>query len=159
MKELTALITPSKEHPSRAKSKDTFQSILGLSNEMLLWIYGVGHQLHIEKKHEKALIIFNLLVTLNPLVADYFVAKGLTERSLEKNTEALYSFAMASMMNPHHPVARYNAAEIYLQNHKQEDARLEFEVLEEIVRTGKHEQFRPAVEAMRGKVVFIKKAS
>ncbi|MBM3198478.1 MAG: hypothetical protein FJZ58_04395 [Chlamydiae bacterium] len=158
IKEMTSWFKVSANEHVKGREGDTFQSILGLSDELLLWIYSVGHRLSTEKRHEDALAIFRLLTMLNPLVADYYVAQGITERALGQSHEALYSFALASLVNPHHPIARYNSAEIYLESHKGEDARIEFEVLEEIIHTGKYAHLKGSVEALRNKLHY-KKAS
>lgn len=155
---IVSMLKPSPKEKENAslKEEDTFQSILGLSDDTLLWIYTLGYQLSLEHKYEEALSIFQMLTTLNPLVSDYFIAQGLSERSLQYNTEALYSFAMASIMNPLSPVARYNSSEIYLELHQLDDAQLELDALEELVITGKLTDLQPAVESIRSRIQLKK---
>ena len=141
-----------KKEPTLTNKEETFQSLLGLSNETLLWIYTIGYNFSLENKHEEALAIFQMLTSLNPLVSDYFVAQGLSERSLKSNQEALYSFAMASILNPEQPISRYNAAEIYLETGQVEDAKLELEALEKIIETNSLIPLKPAAESLRGKI-------
>ena len=152
---ITSLLTPSENSEGMTEDK-TMQSILGISNETLLWIYSIGYELSLAKHHEEALCIFQTLTTLNPLVADYFVAEGLAERALHHNKEALNSFAMASLMNPNQAISRYNSAELYLEQHQAEDASLELEVLEEIIAAGNLTDLKPAAESLRSRIQFSK---
>ena len=115
-------------------------------------IYTIGYNLSLENKHEDALCLFQMLTTLNPLVSDYFIAQGLSERSLQQNNEALQSFAMAAIMNPNQPISRYNSAELYLELHQVKDAKLELEVLEEIITVNKLTDLQPALESLRSKI-------
>lgn len=147
------LTIPPKELSSK---EEVLQVKMGLSNETLLWIYSIGYQLSTENNYEDALPIFKVLTTLNPLVVDYFIAQGLSERALQYNEEALYSFAMAILLNPNHLLARYNSAEIYLNLHQTADAEAELEVLEDIVRTENLTDFKPMIGALRSKITLSK---
>ena len=150
-KSITSLLTPSENSEEMAEDK-TMQSILGLSNETLLWIYSIGYELSLIKHHEEALCMFQMLTTLNPLVADYFVAEGLEERALHHNKEALNSFAMASLTNPDLAISRCHSVDLYLKLHQVEDASLELEVLEELIAAGNLTDLRSVAESFRSRI-------
>lgn len=138
------------------KENDTFQSVLGLSNETLLWIYSVGHGLSLEDKNEEALSVFQTLTLLNPLIDDYYIAQGLVERALQSNEPALYSFAMCTLINPNHLVARYNSTEIYLDLNEVNEAVLEFEILEKLVNAQNLVDLKPEVDSLRSRILLAK---
>lgn len=133
-------------------AEKTLQSVLGLSNETLLILYNIGYESFMQGEKEDALAMFDMLTTLNPLVFDYWIAQGLAQRSLSKEKEALYSFAFAIILNPEHPTPRYNSAELYFQQQQMEDAKIELEVLEEIIKAQKLFDLQPEVASLRGRI-------
>lgn len=136
--------------------EDTFQSLLGFSNETLIWIYSVGYQSFQEKKGDDAFVIFQMLTTLNPLVADYWIAQGLTQKMLEKDIEALHSFSMASVMKPNNPIPRFHSVDLYLRLGQLDNAKLEFGALEKIMEIGNYSDLRSFVDVLRNKIQFAK---
>lgn len=138
------------------RKEDTFQSLLGLSNDTLLWIYSIGYQLFEDGKKEDAFAIFQMLTTLNPLVADYWIAEGLTQKALNYDMESLHSFAMASIMKPNNPIPRCQSVEIYLKIGQIDSARLEFAALEKIMQSAAYPELGPFVDLLRNKIQFSK---
>lgn len=141
---------------SELKPEDTLQSILGISNPTMLWMYRAGRELFQEGKKEEAFAIYQMITTINPLVADYWVAQGLVLRSLQEETEALYAFSLASLLNPEQPVARYHSAELYLLQQQLADAEKELQALERIIDSHKRVDLQPATQALKTKIQLAK---
>ena len=132
--------------------EDTFQKILGFSNQTLFWVYSIAQQLFVQEKKEEAFVLFELLTALNPVVCDYWIAQGLSLRGIGKADEALYAFTMASLMEPEHPVPRYNAAELYLEKNQVADARIELDMLEDIIEMNELIELKPSLVAIKARV-------
>lgn len=133
-------------------SEKSLQSLIGLSNETLLVLYDIGYKSFVGGSSEDALAIFDILTSLNPRVFDYWIAQGLVERSIHLEKEALVSFAYATLLDPENPTPRYNSAELYYQQGQIEDAKIELEVLEEIIKAQQLLELRPEVESLRSKI-------
>lgn len=138
------------------KPTDTFQSLLHLSNETLLWIYKIGHDCSQKEEKQDAVALFQLLTVLNPLVADYWVAYGICLRAIHQEMEALYAFSIATFMNPEQPSARYNAAEIFLDQKQTQEATAELEALEKIIQIHGRADLQPAAQQLKQKIQLSK---
>lgn len=143
----------SQELPTDLLEANTFQEFLGLSNEVLIWIYQTGYHFLQQKKHENAYCLFLFLTQMNALIPDYWIAKAFCEKSLQKPVEALHSFSIASLLNPDSPVARYNSAEIYLELCQFDDALSELAVLEKIIKKKNIQQLQPAINLLKSKIM------
>jgi tetratricopeptide (TPR) repeat protein len=132
--------------------EDTFQKVLGFSNETLFWIYSVGQQFFMQEKKEEAFVLFEFLTAVNPIVCDYWIAQGLSLRGLSRVDDALYSFTMASLMEPNNPVPRYNATELYLEKNLVADAKVELDMLEEIIEMNELIELKPSLVAIKNRV-------
>jgi tetratricopeptide (TPR) repeat protein len=144
-----ALLENKKDNSLQEK---TFQELLGLSDKTMLWLYGVGYQCFEHHQKEEAIAIFQMLTLLNPLICDYWIALGITQRGLEEDSDALNSFEMASMMDAKNPIPRYNSIEIHLKQKHTEEAKKEFHLLEEIVKNQHRDDLRPALDSVRSKL-------
>lgn len=132
------------------------QKTVGLSDETLLWIYGIGLELFEANQAQEASLIFLMLVLLNPLISDYWIALGITQRSLKEEEAAIYSFEMAALMNLNNPIPSYNLAEIYLKQKELEQAKKQLYLLEEIVKNQHREDLEPALVSIRSQIQFAK---
>ncbi len=128
------------------------QELLGLSDATLLWMYQVGNQFFKEKNFENAYAIFRLLVQLNPLVCDYWIAFALAQVNQNEPSEALDSFAAAIILDRDQPTPRYQSAMLYLQLGQKEDALAELEVLEEIIQAKQLEGLKPALAELKKQI-------
>jgi hypothetical protein len=131
------------------KEDDTFQSLLHLSDETILWMYQVGYNYFETLAFDKALMIFQFLNVLNPLISDYWLATGLTQRRLQQDPAAVYSFSMASLMNPDNPYPHYHSAEIHLNLKHTQEAASEISLLENIIEAQKLADLKPSLEALK----------
>lgn len=147
------------ENPVTGDITDSLQSRIGLSNETMLWMYHVGHDSFVNKKYDESQAVFFLLTILNALVSDYWTALGMSQRYIHKEEEALYSFAMASILNPDKPLPRYHSADIYCDLGQIEDARAELDELSRIVHGLKDKEWDKTLEAIRSKINVARKAS
>ncbi len=127
----------------------SYQAFVGLSDETLLWMYQVGDQFFGEQRFEEAFAIFSLVTQLNPLVCDFWIAFALTQMRQNDPSEALKSFAFAIVADPSHPIPRYQSAKLYLQLEQKQDAMIELEVLEEIIRLKQLDSLSPLVTELK----------
>lgn len=74
-----------------------------------------------------SLAILTLLTTLKPDEPDYWFRLGLIAQKCEKFELASNAFSAASQMVPDFIDIRINAAQMYLDRHMKEEAKLEFE--------------------------------
>jgi tetratricopeptide (TPR) repeat protein len=132
--------------------EESLKETLGLSVELLSWIYGIGHKLFKEEQYKKAEGIFSVLVLLNPMVCDYWMAIGFTHEALDCQEKALYAFSYASLLDFENPASRYKSAEVYFKLEKFEDALVELEILEEIITKQNLDNLRIELKALKNKV-------
>lgn len=137
--------------PEELTAAGSWQNLLKLSNETLLWIYQIGYQRFEENKLEEAFSAFLTLVMLNPLVCDYLIALGITQKALSQETPALHTFSLASILEPEHAIPRYHCAEIYLLAGKFDDALLELKALGEIIQKQNINSLRSPFELLQSK--------
>lgn len=135
----------------KSLSSNTWQSFLGLSEPTLLWLYQVGRYHYEQKCLEEAKTLFHLLIMLNSLDHTHWIGLGFTQKSLLELQEALDSFAMAIILNPKNPIARYQSAKLYLQLGQFEDALIELEILSEIIQKEKLDFLKSDVEVLFNK--------
>jgi tetratricopeptide (TPR) repeat protein len=131
---------------------DTPQIAFGFSQATLTWIYQIGYECFKDKQYEEALSLFKTLTSFSPFVLDYKIAEGMTLKALRLNEEALFCFSIAATLDPSHPIPRYNSAELYLETNQIADAEAELQVLENILQSGKREDLKPAILALRKKL-------
>lgn len=131
----------------------TLQKLLNLSSQTLIWMYEVAYSYYAQKDFSKALSIFQFLTILNPLIADYWVALGLTQRSLKQEMAALYAFSIAALMNPDHPTPRYHAAEIYLSFKQPKEAESEILAFKRIVESQRLTHLADALNSLQNRRV------
>lgn len=115
------------------KITDNPQTVLGLSEKTIRWIYSAGYTFFEKKENEKALAIFRLLTVLNPLIFDFKLAEAATLKELGLQEEALYTFSLASLLNPNHLAPHYNSADIHLNENNLDKAREEIDILEKLM--------------------------
>ncbi|MBM3198580.1 MAG: hypothetical protein FJZ58_04930 [Chlamydiae bacterium] len=147
------------ENPLQGDLTDSLQARLGLNNETLLWMYQVGHEAFTERRYQESHAVFFLLTILNALVSDYWTAFGMSQRHINREEEALYSFAMASILHPDKPLPRYHAADIYYHLGQIEDAKAELQELTRIVHGLKDPEWDKTVDTLRSKILVARKAS
>jgi type III secretion system low calcium response chaperone LcrH/SycD len=92
----------------------TLQEIFGISDLVLFCFYKVGHALYAEKAYRDAAQVFFFLTILSPFVKDYWLALGMAEKLSDDYEQALYAFAMASLMNINDPEPHLHATECYI---------------------------------------------
>ena len=137
--------------PEEVAAAGSWQKLLNLTNETMLWIYQVGYKQFEEKKLEQALSIFLTLAILNPHICDYLIALGTAQLALAQKTQALHTFSLASILEPEHPIIRFRCAEIYLDSEQFDDALLELEALREIIEKEKLNSIKPYFEFLKNK--------
>jgi tetratricopeptide (TPR) repeat protein len=131
--------------------KESLQAFLSLSNPTLLWMYQLARECFEEEKHQEAQDIFFLLVLLNPMVRDYWMALGFAYEARCLYDNALEAFSFASLLDPEHAPSRYQSASVYLLQGEFEDALAELEVLDEIIDKQNLTFLRPQYELLLNK--------
>lgn len=144
----------------KAKEKDVKGMIEALqapfSKETQLLLYQIADEFFQAKNYENAQAVFFLLTQIDSLSPSYFIGLALAQRNLHKIEEALYSFAAASLLDPEHPIPRYNAAELYLELKQPEDALIECNVLSEVIEKKGLTHLRPALDALKSCISMSK---
>ena len=143
----------------RMENAENFQDILGFSEETVDWIYQVGKHCLEKQQYNEGVSVFCFLTMLNNRASDYWLGLGLSQRYAGDEEVAIYSFAMASLLNEEQPVSRYHSAEIYYNLGEIEDAKFELEKLEQIVEKTKDQTWEPLMIALRNKIQTARKAS
>jgi len=118
---------------SKSFKSDSWQDLLGLSNATLVWVYEIGYAHYEKGQFKDAETLFGTLVMLNGLISDYWVALGFAQRKMGKESEAISSFAMGTILNPENPIPRYQSAELYLKAGLFEDVLAEVETVSKII--------------------------
>ncbi|MGA8165467.1 MAG: hypothetical protein WB791_10705 [Waddliaceae bacterium] len=118
----------------RMKSKGVPADFLGLTEKTMGAVYRIGYRHYEDKDFENASKVFFFLTALNPLVFDYWLAYGLASHQMKCYERALKCFANAVFLDPAQPLPRWYAAEAYLANGEVEDAFLEWQELEKLIK-------------------------
>lgn len=128
---------------------NTMQDFLSYSPQTVEWIYKIAHQYFDEKTYEKAHPLFMLLVLLNGTIFDYWLGLGLTQLALQKISEALLSFYMASQLDPTSACAKYNIVKILLQLEQFDEALDYLDELQKIVTSQNLINIQPIIDSFR----------
>jgi tetratricopeptide (TPR) repeat protein len=78
----------------------TLQENMGLPEEVMQAIYGYGVEMQNRDNHPDAAAIFKFLITLNPFIADFWTALGMSQICQHKDIPALKSFENSLKINP-----------------------------------------------------------
>lgn len=133
------------------------KDVLGASDFVLYCFYVVGHSLCMEKMHAEASHIFYFLTVLNPLVKDYWMASGISERESRKFENALKAFAMAALIDNSDPVVYLASAECYIATKDALNAQAELEEAKTVIRhAGTNEKWRSHVEKIASEINKLK---
>ncbi len=65
----------------------TLQELLGITDEMILWIYQVGRYCLETQKYTEAFSFFSLLTMLDNFVADYWLGLGISQKKTKQERE------------------------------------------------------------------------
>ncbi|ADI38084.1 putative type III secretion chaperone SycD/LcrH [Waddlia chondrophila WSU 86-1044] len=93
---------------------DTLLEMFGLSEETFNSFYTIAADFFHQKQYSNALSIFLLLTNLSHLTFEPWYAQGICWQKKGNFSEAMRSFAMASLVNYDHPGPHLHTAEIYL---------------------------------------------
>lgn len=93
---------------------DTLQEMFGLSDETFDGFYSIAAKFYDEGKYDQALSIFSLLTNLSHLVFEPWLGQGICWKKRGNASEAMRSFAMASLVDYNHPLPHLHTADIYL---------------------------------------------
>ncbi len=121
-------------------SKNALHTLLGITMNTLRVCFETGKTFFRDEKHAEASSIFNFLTYLNPFVADFWVALGLCYQKAQKYTEALEAFAKNCALDSNPFLARAKSAEIYIEQKRLDEAKIEVEHLERLVASKKAEE-------------------
>ena len=100
---LDCVMTAIKQLPSLAEKK-------GITKRQLDSLYLAGFQLYEMQCYQEAADLFRLLCFYEPRVARNWIGLGGAYQHIKCHDNALASFAMASLLDPHNPESRFYAA-------------------------------------------------
>ena len=131
----------------------TMQEVLSLSFETVQWIYKVGSDYFEKGDDGKALGIFTVLVYLNSLSPDAWLALGLTQQRMQNPSDAHLSFFLASRLDPQSVANKYNLIKSYLTLQVLDKAREELLELEKLINEQMLTHLNPLVDDLKATIV------
>ena len=131
-----ALFSSGDKQEELEEGKVSLQEICEIRDEVLLWIYHIGHQHFIARRYEESLSLFFLLTLLNSFVCDYWLALGLTQKECRQEEEALYSLTIASQLRPEDPSILLHIAELSHAMGHVEQSRQELQKAGDLLKQG-----------------------
>ncbi|MES2480729.1 MAG: SycD/LcrH family type III secretion system chaperone [Pseudomonadota bacterium] len=89
----------------------TLGAAAGFSEQNLESLYALGHQLYQAGRYDEALKLFSFVTLHNHVEKRYLIATAATLQLLERPSEALGFYGMASFMDPNDPVPTFHGCE------------------------------------------------
>lgn len=130
---------------SKEGKEITFQQIFSLPDNDLKKIYVLGYKYFQNKQIDNAFDIFILLITLNPYVADFWHALGLSYEAKNDLPSAIEAHTVASTLDKNHIAAHISLAKCLISQNRQKEG------LELLERAQKIIDQNPALERAWGK--------
>jgi tetratricopeptide (TPR) repeat protein len=136
---------------SNPQDSKTYQDYYKISNYTMGLIYKAAGGLYENQQFEQASVIFDFLTTLNPNVTQYWLGYGFSLKELQKFESALYCFAMTYLLDEKPVLARAESIDCYLEINSKEDAQLELDELEKLVKEHLElgEKWTPIIEEFK----------
>lgn len=97
-----------------AKGETTLKEIRGYSDDELYAIAHQGYYFLMQGKNKEARTLFEGLVAIDPRNIYYYRALGVIYHKLGDPERALRQFTYATRVEPKHPAAYVNRAEVYI---------------------------------------------
>lgn len=91
----------------------TFQEILGYGDQVMEKFYQGASKLFEKQLYDQASDAFVFLTTLNPYVANFWLALGMAEQAREEFSAALVAYGMAGVNDPTNPLSLWHSAHCY----------------------------------------------
>lgn len=109
---------------------ETMQEMLGLESSTLEGIYQIGRSLYAEGNVFEALAVFTVMTLLNGLLFEPWMMRGICARAEGQSTQALHSFAMASLVRFDDPQPHLQMARCFADLGQRQEAAEELELAE-----------------------------
>lgn len=113
---------------------DILQELLGISDTTLNLFYKCGCNLYDRRRFQEASDVFFVVAFLNAGRSNPWISMGLAAKQTGNIEEALRSFAMASIADPHSAIPQIYAAESYIEVQQFREAVAALELAAEIAR-------------------------
>jgi type III secretion system low calcium response chaperone LcrH/SycD len=124
---------------------------LGISESSLNNFYQVGYQFFQQDKYEEARCVFQFLASLNPCSHELWIALGMSHQKLSDWFSAVYSYSMASLMNPSNPISYIHSAECFIASKDKKNAEGSLSLAEYFLTDVNREAFLPIIVDLRQK--------
>jgi hypothetical protein len=124
---------------------------IGISEASLNSFYQIGYEFFKQEKHEDARCVFQFLSSLNPCSHELWIALGMSHQKLSDWFSAVYSYSMASLMNPFNPVPYIHSAECFISNSDKKNAQGSLNLAEYFLTDNNREAFMPIIVDLRQK--------
>ena len=145
------------EFANQMQSMSFLADFLGLTEKTMRGFYRVGYRQYESKDFHKASKVFFVLTTFNPLVCDYWLAYGLANHQMESYEMALKCYASATFLDPTKPLPRWYSTEAYLATGELDDAFLEWQELEKLVKEDSlDESWQEIAKHLKAKIDSLK---
>lgn len=100
----------------------TAQEVLGFSDLTMAKFYGAAYKLFEHKRFKDSANAFLFLVTLNPLIQDYWLGLGMSSQMYGDYEAAVDSYEMAAMCDVQTPIPYFYLAKCLFAMHDRESA-------------------------------------
>jgi tetratricopeptide (TPR) repeat protein len=127
------------------KKGTSLAEILGISNESLLAIYGLGNELHNQNRFSEAMIIFEVLMLLKPRVTSFWVAVGVTLDVQRRFFEAVKVYKYGKNTFPRKASFPVHLAQCYINLRENMMASIELDRAEKLLYRSEKKQARWAM--------------
>ena len=114
----------SKVNSGEGEPAESFQEMLGISEEVLNHFYQAANRYFKHQEFEKASDAFYVIANLDPRRYNVWLALGICEAHHERFEQALISFSMACLMDSKAPYPYLYSAECCIKDRKIEEAKI-----------------------------------
>lgn len=122
------------ENWKNAQKAECLSESLGISEETLIHFYQAANRYFAAQSFEKASNAYYAISTLDPRRHSVWVGLGLSEARLEHWTQAIVSFAMASITDPKAPRPYLYSAECCLKDNRGDEAKIYLNLAEKVLK-------------------------
>lgn len=117
----------------------TPQEMMNITDPIINVFYESGRRYYLAQEFDKASDVFLLVVILDFLRPHSWLALGLCEEHMCRWNEALYSFAIAALLEENAPMPHIHSAECYIAMNKFSDAQASLSLVTEILQNNQSE--------------------
>ena len=131
---------------------NTFQEAFGFSDDTMSTLYDIGLRLFNENNLEKATGVFFLLTKMNTFLFEPWLALGMCHQNQKSYGDALYSYAMASLLDFDNPSPHLCSAECYIAVNNDQVGREALDLAIAVIDANDISRYQGCINAIRCKL-------